>query len=213
MRGRGAGGARAAGGAGAAGALAVALLASCAGSSTSVGAAVTAPVASGTAGETSSTATATGATAATAPSVLSETPPVPAASSASSAASSATGTASASGMPSTACRETCTGGATPELVREATARAAQAKPCYDRTLVDHRSARGQLRVQVHIRGDGTICEARVLTSALPPDLDRCVVQILSRASYPPPAGGCIEMTVPFNFVPKSSDADAGVAGP
>jgi hypothetical protein len=88
------------------------------------------------------------------------------------------------------------------------ARGGQARPCYNRALGGDRSLRGKMRVHVRVLGDGSVCEARVVTSDMPAEMNACVTQVLGGSGYPAPSGGCIDVEVPLSFEPQSG-GDAG----
>jgi urease accessory protein len=126
---------------------------------------------------------------------------------ASSAAPAAAPSVSA-GPAASACTGSCAGVATQSLVSAAMARAGQAKPCFDRALVSDRTLRGRMRVNLRVLEDGSVCAPKVLESDMPADMNRCVTQVLSGAPYPPPTGGCIDVTIPLAFEPRAPDAGA-----
>jgi urease accessory protein len=165
------------------------------------GASVTAPVASSQG--TGSDAPAIAAGASTGPAVASSMPP-----SAASPALAPVSTSGATAAAPAACTGKCSGIATQELVAAAMARAGQAKPCYDRALVSDKALRGHVRVSVRVLGDGSVCAPQVLDSDMPQDMNRCVAQVLSSAGYPAPTGGCIDVTIPLSFEPRTADSGA-----
>jgi hypothetical protein len=110
--------------------------------------------------------------------------------------------------PSVACAAKCSGTGTGDLVAFAMQRAAQAKPCYDRALGNDGRLRGSMEVLVRLADTGAVCATRVLKTSMPADVNDCVTRVLGGADYPPPKGGCLDVSIPLSFVPK--DADAGV---
>jgi hypothetical protein len=86
------------------------------------------------------------------------------------------------------------------------ARGGQARPCYNRALGADRSLRGKMRVRVRVMADGSVCEAHVVASDMPAEMNACVTQVLGGSAYPPPAGGCLDAEVPLSFEPQGGDA-------
>jgi TonB family protein len=82
------------------------------------------------------------------------------------------------------------------------------RPCYESALAAYRRLRGKAEVLVRITETGAVCDTRIVSSALPPTVNQCLMRTLSGADYPPPRGGCIDVTIPLSFEPRDVDAGA-----
>jgi urease accessory protein len=172
----------------------VLVLAGCAPAGTG-GSPVTAPVASsqGAGGDAPPSA---------APAVASAAPAV------ASTASAAAPASSAGASTPSSCTGKCSGVATQALIAAAQARAAQTRRCYNHALTADPTLRGHLRVAVRVLEDGSSCAAQLLDSDMPAEMNRCVMQGFSSTGFPPPTGGCIDVTLPLTFEPLTADAGA-----
>jgi hypothetical protein len=107
------------------------------------------------------------------------------------------------GKPFTPCSGECAGTATPELKSALGARAGQSRSCYERALSTNSALTGKLTIKVRVTPQGSICSANVAQDALgDPGVSRCVVQRFLTGTYPKPTGGCVDVEVPLNFVPR-----------
>ena len=83
-------------------------------------------------------------------------------------------------------------------------RAKQAHRCYDNALGQDPTLRGKVSIAVRIGSNGTACSAGVasneLTSA--PNVANCVVGYFRGQAFPSPRGGCVDVNIPINFVPR-----------
>jgi hypothetical protein len=120
----------------------------------------------------------------------------------SDAASKPLGTVAAAG-PVQSCASPCTGIAGSELANSVNARAAQARGCYNQGLLTDPTIKGSMAVAVRIGPTGATCGgASIVSSQLGGGggaiVAGCVQRIFSGA-YPPPHGGCVDVSVPLSF--------------
>ena len=102
--------------------------------------------------------------------------------------------------------KTCQGKPQQELVAAITARAGQARSCYERLLATVPNASGRLLVGMRIEADGQVSRVSMLENTVRDEgLSACVKSKLLR-NYPRgPLGGCAEVNVPIRFEPKKDD--------
>jgi len=98
----------------------------------------------------------------------------------------------------------CTGTTTPDIETALSFRAKQSHRCYDNALAQDPTLRGKISIAVRIGANGTACTAGVasneLTSA--PGVANCVVNNFRGQAFPSPKGGCVDVNIPINFVPR-----------
>jgi hypothetical protein len=98
----------------------------------------------------------------------------------------------------------CTGASTSEVESALSFRAKQAHRCYDNALGQDPTLRGKVSIAVRIGSNGQACSAGVasneLTSA--PGVAACVAGYFRGQSFPAPRGGCVDVNIPINFVPR-----------
>jgi hypothetical protein len=80
--------------------------------------------------------------------------------------------------------------------------AAEARHCFHAALRVDPTLEGASRVGIRIARDGTVCSLDMLASNMPIDMNRCVLELFERHSYPAPTDGCIDATVPMSFGPS-----------
>lgn len=130
--------------------------------------------------------------------------PAPAAPSGAAAAPKAASAGAQNKRPSP-CEATCTGTASAELQSALRAKAGQARSCYERALSHNSELQGSLAVQVRIGPGGEVCAATLAKDKLgDPAVTGCVVQRFRGGPFPKPSGGCVDVEVPINFVPRQS---------
>lgn len=101
------------------------------------------------------------------------------------------------------CGGSCKGQDTPELQSALRARAGQARSCYERALSTNSGLTGKLTVAARIGLEGAASCASVQDDTLgDPGVSRCVLQRFQSGTYPKPSGGCVDIAVPINFVPR-----------
>lgn len=97
----------------------------------------------------------------------------------------------------------CVGTSSPELEQMLAFRVKQAHRCYDQALAQDATLRGKISVQVRIGAQGAVCSAGVASNDMgSPAVANCVVSYFRGANFPPPKGGCADINIPINFVPR-----------
>jgi hypothetical protein len=98
----------------------------------------------------------------------------------------------------------CTGSSSPELEQALAMRAKQArKPCYDRALEQDQTLRGKVVLSVRVGAMGTTCSASVASNELSnPNVAACAAGLFREVTFPAPRGGCADVHIPINFVPR-----------
>jgi outer membrane biosynthesis protein TonB len=102
------------------------------------------------------------------------------------------------------CDGKCAGKPSADLGPALQVRAAQARRCYNSALAQDSSLKGKVTIAVRIGPSGNVCSAAVASNDMgSPNVANCAANIF-RASggFPSPHGGCVEATVPMNFVPQ-----------
>ncbi len=97
----------------------------------------------------------------------------------------------------------CGGLATGDLESALAFRAKQAHSCYDSALANDSSLKGKLAISVRVASNGQVCSANVASNDMgSAAVGQCVANKFRQAGFfPAPKGGCIDATVPMNFVP------------
>jgi len=97
----------------------------------------------------------------------------------------------------------CTGTSSPELETMLAFRVKQAHRCYDQALAQDATLKGKISIQVRVGAQGGVCSAGVASNDMgSPGVANCVVNYFRGANFPPPKGGCADMNIPINFVPR-----------
>jgi hypothetical protein len=98
----------------------------------------------------------------------------------------------------------CTGATTPELEQALAFRVKQAHRCYDSALAQDATLKGKIAVQVRIGAQGGVCSAGIASNEMgSPSVANCVVNYFRGANFAsPPKGGCADVNIPINFVPR-----------
>lgn len=101
------------------------------------------------------------------------------------------------------CSGSCAGTETAALLSALSAKAGQARTCYNRALRVNSSLEGKIRMSVRVGPTGNACSATVAEDSLhDPGVSSCVAQMFRSSSYPSPKGGCVDVSIPINFVAK-----------
>ena len=101
------------------------------------------------------------------------------------------------------CAGECKGADSSQLRSALAGKAGQARGCYERALRQTATLQGRLVVNVRVGPQGQVCSAGVGSNGLgDPGVASCVVGMFRSASFPAPAGGCVDAQGPMNFVPK-----------
>lgn len=98
----------------------------------------------------------------------------------------------------------CTGTTTSDIETALAFRAKQSHRCYDNALGQDPTLRGKVSIAVRIGANGTACSAGVASNELSsaPGVASCVVNYFRGQAFPPPKGGCVDVNIPINFVPR-----------
>lgn len=97
----------------------------------------------------------------------------------------------------------CSGTSSSELEQMLAFRVKQAHRCYDQALAQDPTLKGKIAVSVRIGAQGSVCSAGVASNEMgSPNVANCVVNYFRGANFPPPKGGCADINIPINFVPR-----------
>jgi hypothetical protein len=98
----------------------------------------------------------------------------------------------------------CSGAATSDIETALAFRAKQSHRCYDNALAQDPTLRGKISIAVRIGANGTACSAGVASNELAsnPGVANCVVNNFRGQAFPSPKGGCVDVNIPINFVPR-----------
>jgi len=101
------------------------------------------------------------------------------------------------------CAGPCTGTATAALQSALRAKGGQARGCYERALRLNNTLTGRVMVAATIGPQGQVCSANITQNTLgDPTVASCISQMFRSGKFPPPKGGCVNVQVPLNFVPR-----------
>lgn len=98
----------------------------------------------------------------------------------------------------------CAGATNSEIETALSFRAKQAHRCYDNALAQDPTLRGKVSIAVRIGSNGQACSAGVAANELAsaPGVANCVAGYFRGQSFPAPKGGCVDVNIPINFVPR-----------
>jgi len=103
----------------------------------------------------------------------------------------------------TACSDPCKGTATGQLQSALGAKGGQARGCYERALRINPTLEGRLMLSARVGAQGQMCSANVTQNSLgDPGVASCITQMFRSGKFPAPAGGCVDVNVPLNFVAR-----------
>lgn len=100
----------------------------------------------------------------------------------------------------------CTGQAPDGFIRAIQARAVETRRCYERALKTTPTLSGRMVVMLWIAEDGTVKAQLGQGEIDDSGMRDCVVSTFERAITPQPQGGCVNVSIPLLFQPKT---DAG----
>lgn len=101
----------------------------------------------------------------------------------------------------TGCASPCNGAETAALLSALSAKAGQARTCYNRALRVNAGLEGKIRMAVRVSPSGGVCSASVAEDSLhDAGVSSCVAQMFRNASFPAPQSGCVDVNIPINFV-------------
>lgn len=97
----------------------------------------------------------------------------------------------------------CNGSSTSDLETALSFRTKQAHRCYDTALSQDPTLRGKVSVAVRVGTNGQSCSASVVSNEMSSStVANCVANYYRGQSFPAPKGGCLDVTIPINFVPR-----------
>jgi hypothetical protein len=98
----------------------------------------------------------------------------------------------------------CSGATNSEIETALSFRAKQAHRCYDNALAQDPTLRGKVSIAVRIGSNGQACSAGVASNDLSsaPSVANCVAGYFRGQAFPSPKGGCVDVNIPINFVPR-----------
>ena len=97
----------------------------------------------------------------------------------------------------------CAGSSGPELESALGFRVKQAHRCYDNALAQDPTLRGKVTVAVRVGANGQVCSAGIASNEMSSaQVASCVTGYFRGASFPAPRGGCVDVNIPINFVPR-----------
>jgi hypothetical protein len=97
----------------------------------------------------------------------------------------------------------CNGSAGADLENALSFRVKQSHRCYDNALAQDATLRGKLTVAVRIGANGQACSAGVVSNDMgSQSVASCVSGYFRGANFPAPKGGCVDVNIPINFVPR-----------
>jgi hypothetical protein len=103
------------------------------------------------------------------------------------------------------CDDPCNGKETPELLSALGAKAGQARSCYEKALASNSMLAGRLEVSLRVSRTGTACSTSVGKDGLgDASVSSCVLSRFRGGKFPKPSGGCMDVSVPMNFMPAGS---------
>jgi outer membrane biosynthesis protein TonB len=103
------------------------------------------------------------------------------------------------------CDDPCRGKETAELLSSLRAKAGQARSCYERALGNNGALAGKLEVALRVGANGAACSASVASDTLgDAAVKGCALARFRGGRYPKPIGGCVDVSVPMNFMPAGS---------
>jgi outer membrane biosynthesis protein TonB len=106
-------------------------------------------------------------------------------------------------LVSGACGPECKGTVPSALNGALASKGGSARGCYERALRQNTMLQGKIMVGVRVGSQGQVCSASIVSNTVDPGVGSCVLGIFKGSSFPPPNGGCVDVQVPMNFVPKT----------
>lgn len=111
---------------------------------------------------------------------------------------------SSKGVGGGGCAGECKGTVPAGLNGALRAKAGAARGCYERALRQNAMLQGKIVVGVRVGPQGQVCSANIVSNSLgDPGVASCTLGMFRSSSLPPPNGGCVDVQVPMNFVPKT----------
>jgi hypothetical protein len=98
---------------------------------------------------------------------------------------------------------TCSGTSGADLESALQFRVKQAHRCYDNALAQDPTLRGKVTVSVRVGANGQACSAGIANNEMgSSSVAQCVLGFFRGANFPTPKGGCVDVNIPINFVPR-----------
>jgi outer membrane biosynthesis protein TonB len=111
---------------------------------------------------------------------------------------------SGKGVGGGGCAGECKGTVPAGLNGALRAKAGAARGCYERALRQNAMLQGKIVVGVRVGPQGQVCSANIVNNSLgDPGVASCTLGMFRSSALPPPNGGCVDVQVPMNFVPKT----------
>jgi hypothetical protein len=111
---------------------------------------------------------------------------------------------SGKGVGGGGCAGECKGTVPAGLNGALRAKAGAARGCYERALRQNAMLQGKIMVGVRVGPQVQVCSANIVSNTLgDPGVASCTLGMFRSSSLPPPNGGCVDVQVPMNFVPKT----------
>lgn len=97
----------------------------------------------------------------------------------------------------------CGGTTSSDLETALSFRTKQAHRCYDTALSQDPTLKGKVTVAVRVGTNGSTCSASIVSNDMGSStVGNCVANYFRGQSFPAPKGGCVDVQVPINFVPR-----------
>lgn len=99
----------------------------------------------------------------------------------------------------------CGGKTTPELEGALAMRTRSAHRCYDNALAQDPTLKGKMTISVRVATNGVSCPNGVSIASNDmgsPAVANCVAGYYRGQQFPTPSGGCADVNIPINFVPR-----------
>jgi len=97
--------------------------------------------------------------------------------------------------------KSCSGKSNSDLDAALNARARASRRCYNAARSSDNTLSGKMSVSVRIGSNGAVCSANISSNELgSQQVAVCVTNMFRSPGFPSPTGGCVEATVPMNFV-------------
>ena len=101
------------------------------------------------------------------------------------------------------CDAKCTGSTTGDLEAALAQRAQQSKrKCYYPALPTDTTLKGRATISIKVGSNGSACAVSVASNELGnPAVAECTASFYRSGGFPAPKGGCVQVSVPINYVP------------
>lgn len=97
----------------------------------------------------------------------------------------------------------CVGSSGSDLEGALQQRVRQAHRCYDNALSQDPTLRGKMTIAVRVGSNGQVCSAGIANNEMgSAQVASCVAGFFRGVNLPSPKGGCIDVNIPINFVPR-----------